>query len=650
MFKKIFLVSAAVLALMPMTVRAENRSYYYDRVDATIIVNSDSTLTVEERQTYNYTGKYTVGWRSIDLNKLGSVTDVEVFDGETGQKLKHVSIRPVTDTSLPTTSDYGKYATFKQDGHQNIEWYYNMENTTHTWILKYKVHGAIEFGKDSDRLYYNIFTNYDVPVKNVQVKVIMPTDESPGFGAYRTLVNKKIEQSINGREIVFSSTDFAPREALTIDLIFPKNIVTKTAFWKDWLKSNYGYLGSAIVILLSILVALIRWIVTEVLPKGRGTIVPQYGPPQNLPPAMAQVIISEQVTPKSWVSTLIDLAVRGYVKIEEDKKKSIGANIPLFIAGLIVCLITGIAASSIYQTGKGGVSLIVFMIFFFAIFVCLTLGGLKRGGAIGLFNREYVVTKTKPFAEDKTLREYEKKYLRALFTGSDTFSTREMKKARGSSRNTQTQKDLQEAEKLLLDEMDTKTDAFATKLSKEKYLGIAVVAFFILAWGGGFVYEKMGEVGLPVQPILLFLVAVLCAIALIIFFKFEARLSQKGREMKEEWLGFKMYLEVAEKYRMQNLTPDLFEKYLPYAMIFNVEKKWAKNFEAMHLPAPEWYHSALIAGASTGPSSVSSFSPSAFSSSFLSSFSSSFSSSGGGGGGGGGSAGGGGGGGGGGAR
>jgi uncharacterized membrane protein len=99
---------------------------------------------------------------------------------------------------------------------------------------------------------------------------------------------------------------------------------------------------------------------------------------------------------------------------------------------------------------------------------------------------------------------------------------------------------------------------------------------------------------------------------------------------------------------MQNLTPDLFEKYLPYAMIFNVEKKWAKNFETMHLPPPQWYHSAVVAGSVGGHGSTSSFSPSAFSSSFISSFSSSFSSSSGSGGGG--SAGGGGGGGGGGAR
>src|SRR3989339_20760 len=633
MFKKVLFFATIIIFLTPLMTQATDRSYYYDSIDTTIIVNSDSTLTVEERQTYNYTGKYTVGWRSIDLNELASVTDVEMFDGETGKRLERASTRPVTNTTLPTRSDYGKYAVFKQNGHQNIEWYYNMENTAHTWILKYKVHGAIEFGKDSDRLYYNIFTNYDVPVKNSQVTVIMPTDTGLTAWAYRTQA-KKIEQTINENKIVFSADDFKPQEALTVDILFPKNIITKAAFWKDWLKLNYGYLGSIIIVILSILIALIRWIVTEVLPKGRGTIVPQYSPPQNLPPAMAQVIANERVTPKSWVSTLIDLAVRGYVKIDEDKKKSIGANIPLFIAGLIVCLATGIATSSIHQTGKSNVPTIVFIILFFAILTAIILIKLKKSGAICLFNQEYIVTKTKQFADDKTLREYEKKYLQALFTGSDTFSTREIKKGRGTSRQIQTQKNLQEAKKLLLDEVDTKTEAFTNKLSKEKYLVIVLVVFFALAWGGGFVLAEMGEVCLSIQPILLSLVVILCVIALIMFFKFEARLSQKGREMKEEWLGFKMYLEVAEKYRMQNLTPDLFEKFLPYAMIFNVEKKWAKNFEAMHLPAPEWYHSAMVAGAPMSSSSVSSFSPSSFSSSFISSFSSSFSSSGGGGGGG----------------
>ena len=114
-------------------------------------------------------------------------------------------------------------------------------------------------------------------------------------------------------------------------------------------------------------------------------------------------------------------------------------------------------------------------------------------------------------------------------------------------------------------------------------------------------------------------------------------------------MGFKLFLEVTEKNRMENITPDMFEKFLPYAMIFGVEKKWAQKFESFTMPPPQWYgHSGFYA--SGGSSPVGGFSPSAFATGFSASFATSFAQSGGGGAsGGGGGAGGGGGGGGGGA-
>ncbi len=110
-----------------------------------------------------------------------------------------------------------------------------------------------------------------------------------------------------------------------------------------------------------------------------------------------------------------------------------------------------------------------------------------------------------------------------------------------------------------------------------------------------------------------------------------------------------MYLQVAEKYRLQNLSPDLFERYLPYAIIFNVEKQWAKAFRSVSMAIPSWYSSS---GAPATYFFLSSkgrgFSPEVFSASFSSSIRSAFSipsgsgvgggSAGGGGGGGGGGA------------
>jgi len=36
-------------------------------------------------------------------------------------------------------------------------------------------------------------------------------------------------------------------------------------------------------------------------------------------------------------------------------------------------------------------------------------------------------------------------------------------------------------------------------------------------------------------------------------------------------------------------TPEVFEKYLPYAMALGVEKNWAKAFEGIYREPPDWY-------------------------------------------------------------
>lgn len=67
--------------------------------------------------------------------------------------------------------------------------------------------------------------------------------------------------------------------------------------------------------------------------------------------------------------------------------------------------------------------------------------------------------------------------------------------------------------------------------------------------------------------------------------------------------GFRMYLSVAEKDRLNALnppeeTPQLFEKYLPYAIALGVEQKWAEKFSNIlanasmsgQAYAPTWYY------------------------------------------------------------
>ena len=57
----------------------------------------------------------------------------------------------------------------------------------------------------------------------------------------------------------------------------------------------------------------------------------------------------------------------------------------------------------------------------------------------------------------------------------------------------------------------------------------------------------------------------------------------EGRKLMDQIEGFKLYLEVAEKDELNlrnppELTPELFERYLPYAMALGVENEWSERF------------------------------------------------------------------------
>ena len=75
----------------------------------------------------------------------------------------------------------------------------------------------------------------------------------------------------------------------------------------------------------------------------------------------------------------------------------------------------------------------------------------------------------------------------------------------------------------------------------------------------------------------------------------------QGRAIMDQIEGFKLYLSVAEKDRLETFhppdtTPEVFEKFLPYALALNVENEWSENFAtamaatgAEQQYRPRWY-------------------------------------------------------------
>jgi uncharacterized membrane protein len=65
----------------------------------------------------------------------------------------------------------------------------------------------------------------------------------------------------------------------------------------------------------------------------------------------------------------------------------------------------------------------------------------------------------------------------------------------------------------------------------------------------------------------------------------------KGAEEAAKWDAFRNYLKNIEGYEEIAQAGELFEKYLPYATAFGLDRSWIHKFAAVpHTPIPPWYY------------------------------------------------------------
>ncbi|MCA9407343.1 MAG: DUF2207 domain-containing protein [Candidatus Omnitrophica bacterium] len=96
------------------------------------------------------------------------------------------------------------------------------------------------------------------------------------------------------------------------------------------------------------------------------------------------------------------------------------------------------------------------------------------------------------------------------------------------------------------------------------------------------------------------LVAITTILTNLLFYHLLKAPTLKGRKILDQIEGFRMFLSVTEKDRLNFLnppekTPQLFEKYLPFALALDVEQKWAEQFTNVFAKLgredyyPSWY-------------------------------------------------------------
>ena len=494
----------------------------------------------------------------------------------------------------------------------------------YTYIIKYSTERQIGYFDNFDELYWNVTGNgWDFFMEKVSATVNLPSSVSGddlklyGYTGYSGFKGADYNyEVISSDKIIFRSTTMLnPKEGLTIVVQWPKGLVYEPSESERlgyFIQNNIQIVAGLIGIIILIFYYLIIWSRVGKDP-AKGIIFPLYEPPSELSPGSVRFISEMGYDNKVFTSTIVSLAVKGYLNIEEvdDRyqlvKKS-GSNKTL--------------------TNDEQV-------------VLNKLGFNKNGGrqVLELEQKNHSILQRAIKALKNSLKNsYEKNYFytnrKYFFIGIALSVIILILSIIGGS---------EEqifilawisiwsigVTALLFAVFKAWKGALSKGRGKVTALGgaIFITLFsipFVLGQIAGFYF--LSEVSSP----LMILVIAIVALVNIVFYNLLKAPTLLGREIMDKIDGFKMYLGVAEKDRMNSIkephrTPELFESFLPYALALNVENKWAEKFSDIisgidkdsTAYKPGWYSGAAW----------SSFGASGFASSLSGSFSSTISSS-----------------------
>lgn len=202
------------------------------------------------------------------------------------------------------------------------------------------------------------------------------------------------------------------------------------------------------------------------------------------------------------------------------------------------------------------------------------------GGTYTLIATESVVK------NNAELTAYDRTLLTELFGHEDVQTGDEI------TINKKNAKTLQKVRALVLKYCTNEVGSNIRELKTILYIGYAVAILWLVT--GIFMLPKM-----PLWVVIVFLYFLLSSLIV----EWYRVYTLQGRKLEDEIDGFELYLTTTELERMKIIgtpptkTPELYEKYLPYAMALGVEKQWTHQFASVfekleregHPYAPIWY-------------------------------------------------------------
>ena len=331
MWVRIFLLGA-LLTFVGLT-ESSAKSYEIPEIRIEVSINEDGTILITEHLTYDFDGSFS--WAQYQLPRQGftGIRDIKV--SETGKVYVNKN-----------DEQRGTFSISESDEYIRLKWHFNAEDERRTFSVSYTLEGALTIGPKWSQFFWNYLSDEREKSTNqldISIKLSEAVTPDSLYGWTRRSLGRMDLQKeqgylkINGDNI--DDNDFAKVRSLFPTSILTNPKITNPNFTLNHVRSNeqaydqkiakrnemkqyWDQTGEVINYAIALLALIIFYLVYQKYGKrystshlsSTETIVT---PSRERPAAIGWLLNRRNITSVHLISTVLDLARRGYFKIQE---------------------------------------------------------------------------------------------------------------------------------------------------------------------------------------------------------------------------------------------------------------------------------------------------------------------------------------------
>jgi uncharacterized membrane protein len=530
------LVAFLFVAWAP-TVSAQERSLVWDRFDVDLLVNLDGTFDVREHQTIRFTqGTFRAGYRDIPRTNLSYIDNWAITDDQGNQYTRR------DGGEQPYT-----FSVEESGGRYIINWFFSpIANDTATFTLSYTVHGGLRFYEGGDQLWWKaIYGDRSFPVLAARVRAVVPAAaQITEWAAYINELdarNAATATLVEGDQaILFELTQrLQPGQEFEARVQFTHGIVDGApAAWQAQADANAAHREAELAYRQ-------RWGPLATLGFGALGILLALGGPAAL------------------YALWYHLGRDKPVEMVADYLPEPPGDLRPGMAGVLLdesVDMQDIIATLVDLAQRRAISITE-----------------EREEGFFRMSHDFIYRRER---QDVPLQPYEQELLKAVFGSRDEVRLSDLKNKFYSRLPPLKAKMYEAAVQANLFPRNPET-------VRTLYMVLGVIGLIgaaVVAVGLGVAFAELTPAG-----VLPGIGLGITAIGLMVLSRSMPRKTDHGAELAARWQAFKQYLQNIDKYSDLEQQKQIWDRWLPYAIAFGIDRSYIRKFEGVDAPAPGWY-------------------------------------------------------------